>query len=104
MSMRPRCKRGRERELDSLKLKLRKLDINAIHSFEINENDSIPKNIKVAVEGSKFIWILYSHESNLKSKLGDELILPMKSATVNKGIIVVDKTHKRFIIQQLSNQ
>lgn len=51
-------------EIDSLKLKLQKLDINAIHSFQISQTDSLPNHISIAAKNSKFIWILGKKDEN----------------------------------------
>ena len=44
-------------EIDSLKHKFRKLDINAVHDFDIQPDRPVDKHIEVAIEGAEFIWL-----------------------------------------------
>ena len=47
-----------QKQIDLIAYKFRKLDINAVHDFELPLTDTIPNHVKVAMEGAKFIWIL----------------------------------------------
>lgn len=51
-------------DIDTLKYKFQKLDINAIHSYDVVSVNKLPNHIKVALEDAKFIWIL--DESNIE--------------------------------------
>ena len=78
-------------ELDTLKLKFRKLDINAVHSFDIGTAESLPANIKVAMEDTKFIWILDERNTNLKTTSLGKTISEVQDKRDAKSLIVISK-------------
>lgn len=53
-------------ELDTLKLKFRRQDVNAIHSFNIFPSQALKRKVSVAMEGAAFIWILNRNNINIK--------------------------------------
>jgi len=82
-------------ELDTLKRKFQKLDINAVHSFNISVNDSVPRNIQVAIEGSQFFWILEKEQSHWKGNPLGEIISKLETITNNKALLVETKDLKK---------
>ena len=77
-------------ELDTLKRKFQKLDINAVHSFNVLNSDSLQTKLKVATEGAQFIWILDDSQDWQHQNLG-RLITNLQSSNDNSVLIVINK-------------
>ncbi len=61
-------------EMDTIIYKFKKLDINAVHSFDLSQTDTVPHKVLVAMEGSKFVWILSKKNINIKlTPLGNSI-------------------------------
>ena len=80
-----------ESQLDTLKRKFQKEDINAVHCFDITKGDSMQVRIMFAVEGAKFIWILNNNNYEIGSPEFIPLISSLQRSINNEGIIVVSK-------------
>lgn len=74
-------------ELDTLKRQFQKLDINAVHSFNIVSKDSLQNKIKVAMEGAQFIWILENKQDWENQYLGF-MIRKIQSSNENPPLVV----------------
>lgn len=74
-------------KLDTLKRQFQKLDINAIHSFDIVSKDSLQNKIKIAIEGAQFIWVLNSKQDWENQYLG-LMILKIQSSNENPPLLV----------------
>jgi len=90
-------------QLDSLKYQLQIQDINAIHSFEVKSNDSVPNCIRIAIEGARFSWILWNGDSSKNLSLPNEIINSLKLSEANNGIVVIDNQYSEGLKQILSN-
>ncbi|MCB0806138.1 MAG: hypothetical protein KDC05_10100 [Bacteroidales bacterium] len=78
-----------QKKIDQIIYKFRKLDINAVHQFNLPSQDSIPNHVKVAMEGAKFIWILDQDDIVLSEK--ESLSLRNLNYAINdgKGILIL---------------
>ncbi|MEZ5195390.1 MAG: hypothetical protein R2764_03005 [Bacteroidales bacterium] len=76
-----------EPEIDTLKMKFQKEDINAIHRFDINLSDTLKNRVFVAMQGARFIWVLKNGELNL---LYSQIEHSLKKADGEKKLIVTD--------------
>lgn len=75
-------------ELDILILKFKKLDINAVHSFDLSQTEPLPHKVLVAMEGAKFVWILSKNNTNIKlTSLGNS-IKAIQNKKEDKTLIV----------------
>lgn len=74
-------------ELDTLKRQFQKLDINAVHSFNIVSKDSLQNKIKIAIEGAQFIWILENKQDWENQYLGF-MIRKIQSSNENPPLVV----------------
>jgi len=90
-------------QLDSLKYQLQIQDINAIHSFEVKSNDSVPNCIRIAIEGARFSWILWNGDSSKNLSLPNEIINSLRLSNANSGIVVIDNQYSEGLKQILSN-
>lgn len=79
-----------ESELNALKFKFKKLDINAIHSYDISSLDSIKLKTKTAIEGAKFVWILDNSKNDWKSKSIGKIISNLTNTKENRFLVVLD--------------
>lgn len=77
-------------ELDALKLKLQKLDINAIHSYNISLTDTLESKVSIAMEGAKFVWLLKKKNSEWESTPLGDAINNLQKNTEKKVLIVLD--------------
>lgn len=87
-------------ELDAIKLKLQKEDINAIHSFDVNQNDSIMKNVFVAMEGAQFVWFLSEEIGAADESQIKQLIIHIDK---KNSLIVVNKNQLELLKNILQN-
>ncbi|RLC53848.1 MAG: hypothetical protein DRH89_10155 [Candidatus Cloacimonadota bacterium] len=78
-------------ELDTLKLKFRKLDINAVHSFDVVSVETLPANIIVAMEDTKFIWILDKKHLKFNEIPFGKAISAIQEKREDKMLIVISK-------------
>jgi len=78
-------------EIDTLKRRLQKLDINSVHSFEIVLQDSVKRNVKVAMAGAKFIWILGQEKLDLQNTYLGLILKSIKNDPNSKQLIVSNK-------------
>lgn len=76
-------------ELDTLKRKFQKLDINAVHSFNISLEDSLQTKIQIAIDGAQFIWILDNKIRNWQTESLGNYISGIQ--TQDKSLIVLSK-------------
>lgn len=77
-------------DLDALKLKFQKVDINAIHSYDISLTDSLEAKVQIAIEGAKFVWLLGSSGNDWKSKPIGQLISNLHDTEEDKVLVVLD--------------
>lgn len=78
-------------ELDALKRKFQKLDINAVHSFDISLEESLQNKIPIAMDGAKFIWILDKKNINLDSISLGKTISAIQNKKAANALIVITK-------------
>jgi len=78
-----------QKEIETLKLKLQKLDINAIHSFDIVLQDSLKKSIRIAMEGAKFIWLIKKDDLALNNTYAGHLLQYQKRDSVLRNLIII---------------
>ena len=78
-------------ELDALKLKFKRQDINAIHSFDITTTGVVQNHIRVAMDGAKFIWLLDKKQINLNTISLGRTIADLKEKKEEKVLIVTSK-------------
>ncbi|MDB4303983.1 hypothetical protein N9934_04270, partial [Desulfosarcina sp.] len=79
-----------KKELDELKLKFQKMDINAIHSFNISLTDTLESKVSIATEGAKFVWLLNTKNIEWESMPVGQLIKILQDSTEQKVLIVLN--------------
>lgn len=77
-------------DLDALKLKFQKLDINAIHNYNISLRDTLELKTRVAMKGAKFVWLLGNVNNDWPSKPVGQFISNLKSSEEDRVLIVLD--------------
>jgi len=77
-------------EMDELKLKFQKLDINAIHSFNVSLTDTLDSKVRIAMEGAKFVWILKNKDTKWKSMPIRNEISNLQNKTEQKILVVLN--------------
>jgi hypothetical protein len=80
-----------ENEIKSIKLKLQKLDINAIHSFDITTNAPMEKKESIAMEDAMFIWVLDRQNTYRQSDFLGQKISEIQGRKVERILIVINK-------------
>lgn len=78
-------------EIDTLKRQFQKIDINAIHSFNVKEQDTLKSNVQIAMKGAKFIWLLRKNKNNLESTPLGSVISAITKDNKHSTIIVESK-------------
>lgn len=79
-------------QLDSIKYKFKKQDINAVHSFNWNTGDALPKIIHVALEGSRFNWIFSKQDMIHNDSLFADIKKAIETSITKGGIYVINST------------
>lgn len=92
-----------QQEIDDLNLKLQKLDINAIHSYDIRLQDSLKNSIRVALEGAMFIWLIENDELNLDNTPIGYLLRSLRKNSVTQNLIITDNQQYFKLKEFLSN-
>lgn len=80
------------KDLDLIKLKLRKLDINAVHDFHVNGKLEQHGKIRSALRGAKFIWVFDSNNSLDQDKTL-RLLKEDFNTAIESGAVMVKNGH-----------
>jgi len=80
-----------ENEIKSIKLKLQKLDINAIHSFDITTNAPMEKKESIAMEDAMFIWVLDRQNTHWQSDFLGQKISEIQGRKEDRVLTVMNK-------------
>lgn len=91
-------------EINTLKLKLQKQDINAIHSYDIGLQDSLKKSIRVAMEAAEFIWLIEKDDLNLKHTPTGYFLKGLKSDSISQNLIITHNQQYFKLKEFLTNQ
>jgi len=89
-----------ESKIDSLIYKFRKLDINAIHHFNVQSDQTVKNHVLVAIDDAKFIWMFPGNKQAMKSDSLLSLMEAIVTAVKNGGIIVAG-SERAVEIEQL---
>ncbi len=92
-----------QKEIDDLKLELQKLDINAIHSYDIGLQDSLKNSIRVALEGAMFIWLIENDDLNLDNSPIGYLLKSLRKNSISRNLLITDNQQYFKLKEFLSN-
>ena len=76
--------------LDSIKNKFNKQDINAVHSFKWKSRETLPENIRVAIEDARFCWVFSTTDVNDKDSTFQLLWKAIETSRNKNGILVIN--------------
>lgn len=90
-------------EINTLKLRLQRQDINAIHNYNIELQDSLKKSIGVAMEGAKFIWLLTDEEILFSGTPLSAKLKTLKKDKNSHNLLIVNNATYSTLQKLLSN-
>ncbi|MCF8369651.1 MAG: hypothetical protein K9G76_11480 [Bacteroidales bacterium] len=75
---------------EKIRKKFKKQDINAVHSYFVNEPAAIEIATLIAINGARFIWVF---NTDISSGINPQILKAMNEARSGGGVIVTDKNY-----------
>jgi len=72
-----------------LKERFKKLDINAVHDFNLSSAEEMDVKTRVAIEGAKFIWVFSKDRNWVQQPEFHEVNQAILTATRSGGVFVI---------------
>ena len=75
--------------IEDIKERFKKLDINAVHDFNLSSAEEMDAKINVAIEGAKFIWVFSNDRNWAQQPEFHEVKQAIITSTRSGGVLVI---------------